>query len=111
MDHPFCISIFATNIRAYGYGAPIAICHAGKSFAPNLAGACPRLLPYRQQVNVGRDSVMDAISYKRFSSPKQGKGDSHRRQTDLTEEYCKRHELRLIDTYLDAGLSGFTGEN
>jgi DNA invertase Pin-like site-specific DNA recombinase len=53
----------------------------------------------------------DAISYKRFSSRKQAKGDSQRRQTDLTEEYCQRHRLRLIDTYLDAGLSGFTGEN
>ena len=54
---------------------------------------------------------MEAISYKRFSSPKQARGDSDRRQTDLTEEYCQRHHLRLIDTYLDAGLSGFTGEN
>jgi len=53
----------------------------------------------------------DAISYKRFSSSKQGRGDSDRRQTDLTEEYCRRHRLRLVDTYLDAGLSGFTGEN
>lgn len=52
-----------------------------------------------------------AISYKRFSSPKQSKGDSDRRQTDLTEEYCKRHHLILLDTYLDAGLSGFIGEN
>jgi DNA invertase Pin-like site-specific DNA recombinase len=54
---------------------------------------------------------MEAISYKRFSSPKQARGDSVRRQTDVTEEYCQRHHLRLIDTYLDAGLSGFTGEN
>jgi DNA invertase Pin-like site-specific DNA recombinase len=52
-----------------------------------------------------------AISYKRFSSPKQANGDSHRRQTDLTEEYCKRRRLKLLDTYLDAGLSGFTGAN
>jgi DNA invertase Pin-like site-specific DNA recombinase len=52
-----------------------------------------------------------AISYKRFSSPKQARGDSDRRQSDLTEEYCRRRRLKLIDTYLDAGLSGFTGEN
>jgi DNA invertase Pin-like site-specific DNA recombinase len=52
-----------------------------------------------------------AISYRRFSTLKQAKGDSQRRQTDLTEEYCKRRRLKLIDTYLDAGLSGFTGEN
>ena len=52
-----------------------------------------------------------AISYRRFSTPRQARGDSQRRQTDLTEEYCKRRRLRLIDTYLDAGLSGYTGEN
>jgi DNA invertase Pin-like site-specific DNA recombinase len=52
-----------------------------------------------------------AISYRRFSTLKQARGDSQRRQTDLTEEYCKRRRLKLIDTYLDAGLSGFTGEN
>jgi DNA invertase Pin-like site-specific DNA recombinase len=55
--------------------------------------------------------VEDAISYKRFSTPKQARGDSQRRQTDLAAEYCKRHGLRLIETYLDAGLSGFTGAN
>lgn len=26
-------------------------------------------------------------------------------------EYCKRHNLRLIDTYLDAGLSAYNGQN
>src|SRR5436305_359417 len=55
--------------------------------------------------------MRDAISYKRFSLLKQMRGDSDRRQTALTEDYCKRHKLRLIDTYLDAGLSGFTGAN
>jgi DNA invertase Pin-like site-specific DNA recombinase len=55
--------------------------------------------------------MRDAISYKRFSTPRQMSGDSNRRQTDLTEEYCTRHKLRLIDSYLDAGLSGFTGAN
>jgi DNA invertase Pin-like site-specific DNA recombinase len=53
--------------------------------------------------------MQDAVSYKRFSTPKQGWGDSNRRQTDLAADYCKRHGLRLIDTYLDAGLSGYTG--
>ncbi len=55
--------------------------------------------------------MADAISYKRFSSRHQALGDSNRRQTDLAEEHCKRHHVRLIDTYLDAGLSGFTGQN
>src|SRR5260221_53749 len=53
----------------------------------------------------------DAISYKRFSSRTQALGDSNRRQTDLAEEYCKRNDLKLIDTYLDAGISGFSGDN
>ena len=53
----------------------------------------------------------DAISYKRFSTPSQAKGGSDRRQTDLTDEFCKRERLNLLDTYLDAGLSGYTGEN
>jgi DNA invertase Pin-like site-specific DNA recombinase len=52
-----------------------------------------------------------AISYKRFSSRKQARGDTERRQADLAEAYCKRHDLRLIETYLDAGVSGFTGAN
>ncbi|MBV9964949.1 MAG: recombinase family protein [Alphaproteobacteria bacterium] len=52
-----------------------------------------------------------AISYRRFSTPRQARSDSNRRQTELTEQYCKRRRLKLIDTYLDAGLSGFTGEN
>ncbi len=56
-------------------------------------------------------TVLDAISYKRFSSRKQGRGDSERRQTELAQQYCDEHGLKLIDTYLDAGLSGFTGQN
>jgi DNA invertase Pin-like site-specific DNA recombinase len=52
-----------------------------------------------------------AISYKRFSSAKQADGDTLRRQADLAEDYCKRHKLKLLDTYLDAGVSGFTGEH
>src|ERR1051325_9619795 len=59
----------------------------------------------------GGPTMRDAISYKRFSTPKQMRGGSDQRQTELTEEYCKRHKLRLIDSYLDAGLSGFTGAN
>src|ERR1700679_929124 len=53
--------------------------------------------------------MQEAISYKRFSTAKQASGDSRRRQTDLAEDYCRRCKLKLVDTYLDAGLSGFTG--
>lgn len=55
--------------------------------------------------------VMYAISYRRFSSPKQARGDSQRRQNDLAEDYCQRNSLKLLDTYLDAGLSAFRGEH
>jgi DNA invertase Pin-like site-specific DNA recombinase len=59
----------------------------------------------------GGQAMPDAISYKRFSAPRQAWGDSFRRQTDLAIGYCQRHNLRLIDTYLDAGLSAYNGQN
>jgi DNA invertase Pin-like site-specific DNA recombinase len=52
-----------------------------------------------------------AISYRRFSTAKQARGDSRRRQSELAEQYCKRHKIKLLDTYLDAGRSGFSGEH
>jgi DNA invertase Pin-like site-specific DNA recombinase len=55
--------------------------------------------------------MQHAISYRRFSTARQAMGDSTRRQGDLAEEYCERHGLKLVDTYLDAGLSGFSGEH
>jgi DNA invertase Pin-like site-specific DNA recombinase len=54
-----------------------------------------------------------AYSYVRFSTPEQAKGDSLRRQTELSNRYAEVHGL-TIDTSLslhDKGLSGFTGEN
>ncbi|WP_235836058.1 recombinase family protein [Acetivibrio thermocellus] len=52
-----------------------------------------------------------AYSYIRFSSPEQEKGDSLRRQIQLSEEYCKQHGLILDDTLklTDRGLSAFKG--
>lgn len=53
------------------------------------------------------------ISYTRFSSRKQAKGDSLRRQTSSAAEWCKRHGYEL-DTSLalaDLGISGYTGAN
>jgi DNA invertase Pin-like site-specific DNA recombinase len=55
--------------------------------------------------------VVEAISYKRFSSPIQAGGDSLRRQLALTNAYCRRQGLKLVDTYFDPGVSGFTGAN
>ena len=51
------------------------------------------------------------ISYLRFSTPEQLKGDSHRRQTDLAAEYCQRHGLTLTDRLSDLGVSAFRGMN
>src|SRR5687768_3108579 len=53
-----------------------------------------------------------AFSYLRFSSPGQADGDSVRRQTDLRDNWLKRHPNARLDTSLtlaDKGVSGFTG--
>src|SRR5258707_23693 len=54
-----------------------------------------------------------AYSYQRFSSLKQSKGDSVRRQTEARERYLIAHpDLVLNDTLrIDAGVSGFRGKN
>ena len=54
-----------------------------------------------------------AYSYKRFSTPEQSKGDSLRRQSELSEKYAKEHGLDL-DTSLkltDLGVSAFDKSN
>src|SRR5262249_55950658 len=54
-----------------------------------------------------------AYSYVRFSSILQAKGGSLKRQTRLTEEYCKRKKLTLDDELMlpDLGVSAFRGDN
>jgi DNA invertase Pin-like site-specific DNA recombinase len=55
-----------------------------------------------------------AYSYIRFSSKKQAKGDSLRRQTDpqKAEAYCHRKGWTLSEkTYEDLGVSAFKGKN
>lgn len=54
-----------------------------------------------------------AYSYIRFSSLEQEKGDSLRRQIQLSEEYCKQHGLILDDTLklTDKGLSAYKGHH
>lgn len=54
-----------------------------------------------------------AYSYIRFSTPEQKKGDSLRRQKELSERYAREHGLTL-DTSLhlhDLGVSAFDGSN
>lgn len=52
-----------------------------------------------------------AISYSRFSSKEQSKGDSLRRQLEATQAYCERMGLILLDQYADKGISAFHGAN
>src|SRR6185437_2610518 len=54
-----------------------------------------------------------AFSYIRFSTPEQLKGDSLRRQTKLSADYCERNNLRLDESLnlRDLGMSAFRGDN
>ncbi len=54
-----------------------------------------------------------AYSYIRFSTPDQAKGDSFRRQVEMSDAYAEKHGLE-IDASLrmtDLGKSAFTGKN
>lgn len=54
-----------------------------------------------------------AYSYLRFSSPEQAKGDSVRRQTDMTKAWCERNSIRYDESLSlrDEGISAFTGDH
>jgi len=54
-----------------------------------------------------------AYSYIRFSTPEQEKGDSLRRQMELSEKYAEAHGLALDDSLhlRDLGLSAYSGEH
>ena len=52
-----------------------------------------------------------AYSYVRFSTPEQRKGDSLRRQIELSQRYAKDHGLTLDDTFSDEGVSFYRGRN
>lgn len=56
-------------------------------------------------------TVKSAISYIRYSTPKQRQGDSYRRQIKAAKDYCEINGLELDLTILDDGVSGFTGRN
>jgi DNA invertase Pin-like site-specific DNA recombinase len=60
-----------------------------------------------------RHSNNRAYSYIRFSTPEQARGDSLRRQTELSERYALDHGLDLDDklTFKDLGKSAFRGRN
>lgn len=52
-----------------------------------------------------------AYSYIRMSTVLQLKGDSLRRQRELSRKYIEKHGLELNKDFNDTGKSGFTGEN
>jgi DNA invertase Pin-like site-specific DNA recombinase len=53
------------------------------------------------------------FSYVRFSTPEQAKGDSLRRQTEATEQWCQRNGVKLDTslTFRDLGKSAYKGDN
>jgi len=65
--------------------------------------------------NFGVKSMMlttkTAISYQRFSSGEQAKGDSERRQNNGFLAFCQAHGLTPASTMVDRGLSGFHGHH
>src|SRR5262245_17290487 len=54
-----------------------------------------------------------AYSYLRFSSPQQAAGDSIRRQTQATRDWCDRNKVPLDEslTLRDEGVSAFRGKH
>lgn len=52
-----------------------------------------------------------AISYARWSSERQGAGDSLRRQTEDAERFCATNGLTLDHQLIDDGVSAFKGAN
>jgi DNA invertase Pin-like site-specific DNA recombinase len=53
-----------------------------------------------------------AVSYSRFSDPKQGKGDSEDRQERDYRQFCRRHNLTpLAEVFVDRGRSGYKDEH
>ena len=53
-----------------------------------------------------------AISYSRFSDPKQAKGDSETRQDQLFRDFCSLHNLTpLGEIFADRGKSGYKDEH
>lgn len=53
------------------------------------------------------------ISYTRFSSRRQAKGDSYRRQTEMALNWCRENALELDTGFVleDLGVSGYSGAN
>ena len=59
----------------------------------------------------GKKIMKNVILYERFSSIVQKKGDSLARQSRLCDEWCKKNDGKLIDVFVDEGVSGFKGKH
>lgn len=63
--------------------------------------------------SINTNDIAKAYSYVRFSTPEQNKGDSLRRQIELSEKYAEEHGLFLDNTvtFQDLGVSAYSGEH
>ena len=52
-----------------------------------------------------------AVSYLRFSNIKQAAGGSEDRQVDLTDVYCEKENLQLVERFHDLGKSAYKGKH
>src|SRR5437660_1194699 len=52
-----------------------------------------------------------AYAYYRWSTSEQGDGNSLVRQEEAVTGYCRRHDLRIERTFVDAGVSSAEGAN
>jgi DNA invertase Pin-like site-specific DNA recombinase len=53
-----------------------------------------------------------AVSYSRFSDPKQAKGDSQERQDEMFRAFCQRHNLTPCnEVFADNGRSGYKDDH
>ncbi|MBM6595581.1 recombinase family protein [Microvirga pudoricolor] len=52
-----------------------------------------------------------AYSYIRYSTKGQVRGDSHRRQVELSDTFAQKNRLRIVKNYSDLGVSAFRSKN
>ena len=55
--------------------------------------------------------MIKGYSYIRMSTDIQLKGDSLRRQMEMSKKYCEDNDIELVESIQDIGVSGFRGKN
>ena len=97
----------AKTVRQRGQQFVAVTCHEDVSYF-----RISNTIRASQFTRFSRRSAMLCYSYIRFSSDRQKHGDSYRRQTEMTQEWCAKHGHTLAsENYEDLGVSGWTGEN